>query len=80
MKLTIVANKQGRHVIVWKNYILLGLLLSTVFIVGVGCTFYLLAGRWNQNAFTYGLFMAVGMMALAAISGLKTPVQKLKKL
>jgi len=64
----------------WPQCLGLYLVLSVVLGLGVGLVFYLLGGYRSHKAGLFGIVIAVGIVQVGVIDGLKTPPDKLTPL
>ncbi len=77
MRIVVVAQRNGKPVIRWPQYLGLSFVLSMVVGSGSGAVFYLLAGRWSYGAVLYGIAIGLGIASVGLINGLRTPPEKL---
>lgn len=80
MPIVMVGQKNGKAVIRWPQCLGLSVVLSMVLGLGVGLTFYLLASYWSHKAVLFGIVIAVGIVQVGVINGLRTPPDKLTPL
>lgn len=80
MSIVMVGKKNGKRQIQWLNFLLLGFVLGITGGIATGCIYYLLCRRWSHASVIYGLAIMVGVVSLAVINGLRTPIDKLKEL
>ena len=80
MKVIIVGQQDGKRKIHWTNYYLLSFCLAMIMGLGMGGVFYFLAQRWSHNVVFFGIVIGLGLVGMALMRGLQTPIDKLDSL
>ena len=77
-EIVLVGSQNGKRKVFWLNLVALSLSLSMIIGCGMGTVYYFLAGKWSHFPVLWGIVIGAAMVGTGLISGLKTPISKLR--